>query len=89
VLYVLLKDIKDAEREKIKRQCGKYKGKDYKKCKYTVILKMQETFLSKISSYKSKCPKQKNPQKCIAKLQSVEQRLKRTIPTLKSKIASL
>ncbi len=85
----MYKDLKDEEREHIKRKCKKYKGKEYKKCKYEIMLQMHKAYLSKIPAYKAKCSKTKNPEKCMAFLKKAEEKVKKAIIKRKRELIKL
>lgn len=86
MLTVLLRNIKDAEREQIKRSCKKYKGKEKKQCGYKIRIKMMKKYLSKIPGYKAKCGKTKDPEKCRIYLKKAEDKVKAKIKKLESKL---
>ncbi len=80
---------KDKEREYIKNKCKKYKGKYFKKCKYTTLIGMREKFLASFPKYRAACKKQKNPQKCLNYLDKKELIIKRKNQEMLFKIKNM
>lgn len=87
--YNWAKFIKKAKDADLQGKCRNLKGKDYKKCNYTVQIKMMQKYLSKIPEMKAKCAKVKEPKKCAEFFKKREEKIKEKTQKLQTKLANL